>query len=95
MTIENKPGTVPQPERNDPGVETTSEATKQAPGYNELERDTRDIGGDVDQQDPAWRPGDEPASQPSNAGMQGEGEPGRAERDSTGGVEGTGGSQAP
>ena len=89
MTIDNEPGTAPQPDREEPAVETT----KQAPGYNELERDTHDIGGDLDQQEPAWRPGDDPAGQPANAGMQGEGEPGRAERDSTGGVEGTGGTQ--
>jgi hypothetical protein len=95
MTTDNQQGTAPEPGRDEPGVENTEESTKQAPGYNELERETGNTGGDVDQQEPTWRPGDDPAGRPSNAGMQGEGEPGRAERDSTGGVEGTGGGEEP
>jgi len=62
----------------------------QAPGYNETDRHDSDSAGDADQINPSLRPGDPPASTPVNSGMQGEGEPGRAQRDSTGGVEGTG-----
>lgn len=89
MTNHNAPGTAPQPDRKDPGIENRDEPAKQAPGYTEIDRDTGDTGGDTDQREPAWRPGDDPAKVPINAGMQGEGEPGRSERDSTGGVEGT------
>jgi hypothetical protein len=87
MTNENGPAASPQPDRNG-GVEDRDEPTKQAPGYNEIERDTGDTGGDTDQRDTAWRPGEDAAARRANTGMQGEGEPGRSERDSTGGVEG-------
>ena len=92
---DNEPGTAPQAGRDDPGMENTDASTTQAPGYNELERDTHDAGGDADQREPSWRPGDDPATRPVGSGMQGEGEPGRSERDSTGGVEGTGASDEP
>ena len=72
-------------------IEGRDQPTKQAPGYNEIDRHDSDTTGDADQPDPSWRPGEEPASTPVNSGMQGEGEPGRAQRDSTGGVEGIGG----
>jgi hypothetical protein len=62
--------------------------TNAGPGYNEGRKSDHDTSGDVNQAEPSWRPGDEPASTPVNSGMQGEGEPGRAQRDSTGGTEG-------
>jgi hypothetical protein len=86
----NQQGTQPQHET---GIEQTDRAKRQAPGYNELDRDTGASDGETNQQDPDWRPGDEPASTPVNSGMQGEGEPGRAQRDSTGGVEGDAGDE--
>lgn len=89
MINDNEPGTVRQPDRNDPGVENAEEPAKQAPGYNELQRGTNDSGGDTDQRDPSWRSGSDPSIAPADGGMQSEGEPGRSERDSTGGVEGT------
>jgi len=95
MTNENGPGTSRQPDRNDPGIEDHDEPAKQAPGYNEIDRDTGDTGGATDQREPDWRPGQDPSNVPVNGGMQGEGEPGRAQRDSTGGVEGPAGSSEP
>jgi hypothetical protein len=89
MTTNNEPGTAPQ--RDGPGVESTEEPTKQPPGYNEVERDTHDTV-ETEQIQPSWRPSEDPAGLPENTGMQGEGEPGRSQRDSTGGVEGAGGS---
>lgn len=83
----NEPGTQPQ---QAPGVEQPDEPEKQAPGYNETDREANDTDGDTNQIEPEWRPGDKPSSTPPNTGMQGEGEPGRAHRDSTGGVEGGG-----
>ena len=80
---------VPRPEGNDGGIENRDEPTRQAPGYNEMGRGEDDSDGEANQIEPAWRPGDEPAGAPAGTGMQGEGEPGRAQRDSTGGVEGT------
>lgn len=83
----NQPGTHLQ---QAPDVEQRDEPQKQAPGYNEIDREGDDIDGDTNQIEPEWRPGDEPSSAPVTGGMQGEGEPGRAHRDSTGGVEGRG-----
>ena len=65
-----------------------SDQTNSGPGYNEERRRDGDDSGETNQAEPSWRPGDEPASTPVNSGMQGEGEPGRAQRDSTGGTEG-------
>ncbi|GEM_PF-4104127 len=46
-------------QQNDP-----NNPEKQAPGYNEGQgRGGQGKGGDVNQQDPAWRPGDAPSSQ--------------------------------
>ena len=78
------------PRQQPSDIEGRDKTTKQAPGYNETDRHDSDATGDADQINPSWRPGDQPASTPVNSGMQGEGEPGRAQRDSTGGVEGTG-----
>jgi hypothetical protein len=72
-------------------IEGRDAPTKQVPGYNEDARHDSDPAGDADQMPPSWQPGDAPANTPVNSGMQGEGEPGRAQRDSTGGVEGSGG----
>jgi hypothetical protein len=88
MAIENE-GPAPQPQHDEAGVENTEESTKQPPGYNEVGRGNEDTSGETNEMEPAWRPGEDPAGEPLNAGMQGEGEPGRSERDSTGGVEGT------
>ena len=77
-------------DREPTDVEGRDKSAGQAPGYNETARHDSDPSGDADQPDPSWRPGDQPASTPVNSGMQGEGEPGRAQRDSTGGVEGRG-----
>lgn len=93
MTNENEPGTAAPPGPNDRSIENNDQPTTQAPGYNETERGSDDPGGEANQIEPAWRPGDEPAGTPANSGMQGEGEPGRSERDSTGGVEGPTGSE--
>jgi hypothetical protein len=72
-----------------PGVEQSEKPAEQAPGYNEFER-ADDTGGETNQREPDWRPGDEPETGSTNSGMRGEGEPGRAHSDSTGGVEGAG-----
>lgn len=83
-------GPAPGPNHEPSDVEGRDRSQKQAPGYNETGRAAEDTGGEINQAEPEWRPGESPAIDAPNGGMQGEGEPGRAERDSTGGVEGAG-----
>ncbi len=86
MTNPTGPGGAAQPGPSD--IEGSDKPERQAPGYNETGRAADDAGGEVNQAEPEWRPGEDAGGHLPNAGMQGEGEPGRAERDSTGGVEG-------
>lgn len=85
--IDNTPA-APQPGPAEGNIENTERPREQATGFTETERHSADDGGEVNEQQPSWRPGDDPTAEPVTSGMQSEGEPGRSQRDSTGGVEG-------
>ena len=80
MDDNNQP--IPQDIEHAPTHESTD--IEQEQGYSEAQPGLGDVNtaGEVNQREPGWRPGDEPAGAPSR--YAGEDEPGRAQQDRTG-----------